>query len=94
MRDTNFKEETDCPPSPPLVSELVNQNQPGPRHQYQDYGIQGEKWKKCLRVAGDDYLNQARGVYAISVSGRLPAAVQRDMRASNIAHRSRDTSKR
>ena len=35
-----------------------------------------------------------KGVYAISVSGRLPAAVIRDMRASNIAHRSRDTSKR
>ena len=46
MRDTNFKEETDCPPSPPLVSELVNQNQPGPRHQYQDCGIQGEKMEE------------------------------------------------
>ena len=34
------------------------------------------------------------GVYAISVSGRLPHNVVRDMQRSGVAHRSRDTSKR
>ncbi|TRY70374.1 hypothetical protein TCAL_04482 [Tigriopus californicus] len=44
------------------------------------------KWQRINRFK--------TGVYAISVSGRLPQAVVRDMRASNINHRSRDTSKR
>ncbi len=35
-----------------------------------------------------------KGVYAISVSGRLPASVIREMRSHNVAYRSRDTSKR
>ena len=34
------------------------------------------------------------GVYAMSVSGRLPPYVIRDMTALNIAYKSRDTSKR
>jgi len=34
------------------------------------------------------------GVYAMSVSGRLPPTVVRDMRSANITYRSRDTSKR
>ena len=34
------------------------------------------------------------GVYAMSVSGRLPPTVIRDMRSANITYRSRDTSKR
>ena len=35
-----------------------------------------------------------KGVYAISVSGRLPPAVIRDMQTNNIPYRNRDTSKR
>ena len=34
------------------------------------------------------------GVYAMSVSGRLPPTVIRDMRSANITYSSRDTSKR
>ena len=34
------------------------------------------------------------GVYAISVSGRLPASVIRDMKSSGISYKNRDTSKR
>ena len=35
-----------------------------------------------------------KGVYAISVSGRLPPAVIRDMQTNTIPYRNRDTSKR
>lgn len=35
-----------------------------------------------------------KGVYAISVSGRLPAGVIREMKSRGIAYRPRDTSQR
>ncbi|EZA52658.1 Transcription elongation factor SPT4 [Ooceraea biroi] len=35
-----------------------------------------------------------KGVYAISVSGRLPAGVIREMKSRGIGYRSRDTSQR
>ena len=35
-----------------------------------------------------------QGVYAVSVSGRLPGAVIRDLQRSGVTYRSRDTSKR
>ncbi|CAB4059904.1 SUPT4H1 [Lepeophtheirus salmonis] len=44
------------------------------------------KWQRIGRFK--------RGVYAISVSGRLPPPVIKDMQALNIAYKSRDTSKR
>jgi len=44
------------------------------------------KWQRIGRFK--------RGVYAISVTGRLPPSVIRDMRSANINYRSRDTSKR
>ena len=44
------------------------------------------KWQRINRFK--------KGVYAISVSGRLPPAVIRDMQTNNIPYRNRDTSKR
>jgi transcription elongation factor SPT4 len=35
-----------------------------------------------------------RGIYAISVSGRLPAGVIREMKSRGIAYKPRDTSQR
>ena len=35
-----------------------------------------------------------QGVYAVSVSGRLPGAIIRDLQRSGVTYRSRDTSKR
>lgn len=35
-----------------------------------------------------------KGVYAISVSGRLPAGVIREMKSRGIVYRPRDTSQR
>jgi len=41
------------------------------------------------------YLDRfGRGIYAISVSGRLPAGVIREMKSRGIAYKSRDTSQR
>ncbi|XP_014210354.1 transcription elongation factor SPT4 [Copidosoma floridanum] len=44
------------------------------------------KWQRINRFQ--------KGVYAISVSGRLPAGVIRDMKSRGINYRSRDTSQR
>ena len=44
------------------------------------------KWQRIGRFK--------KGVYAVSVSGRLPQSVIRDMRAQNVVYRPRDTSKR
>ncbi|CAG5087378.1 transcription elongation factor subunit spt4 [Cotesia typhae] len=44
------------------------------------------KWQRINRFT--------RGVYAISVSGRLPAAVIREMKSRGIVYRPRDTSQR
>lgn len=37
---------------------------------------------------------KVKGVYAVSVSGRLPDSLIRDMKARGITYRSRDTSQR
>ncbi|XP_058805292.1 transcription elongation factor SPT4 [Phymastichus coffea] len=44
------------------------------------------KWQRINRFT--------KGVYAISVSGRLPANVIREMKSRGIIYRSRDTSQR
>ena len=44
------------------------------------------KWQRINRFV--------RGVYAISVTGRLPPEVIRDLKAQGITYRSRDTSQR
>ncbi|KPI97699.1 Transcription elongation factor SPT4 [Papilio machaon] len=44
------------------------------------------KWQRISRFCP--------GVYAISVSGRLPAGVIREMKSRGIAYRPRDTSQR
>jgi len=44
------------------------------------------KWQRISRLK--------KGIYAISVTGRLPSSVIRDMRSANINYRNRDTSKR
>ena len=50
----------------------------------------GDSWVcKWQRIA-----NFKPGIYAISVSGRLPGNVVRDMNGRGYQYRSRDTSKR
>lgn len=44
------------------------------------------KWQRINRFA--------KGVYAISVTGRVPMAIIREMKSRGIVHRPRDTSQR
>ncbi|XP_071446418.1 transcription elongation factor SPT4-A [Hetaerina americana] len=44
------------------------------------------KWQRISRLN--------KGIYAISVSGRLPQGIIRDMKSRGIPYRSRDTSQR
>lgn len=44
------------------------------------------KWQRISRFC--------KGVYAVSVSGQLPAGIVRDMKSRGITYKSRDTSQR
>lgn len=50
----------------------------------------------CLRNTTTNNITGrfCKGVYAISVSGRLPAGVIREMKSRGIVYRPRDTSQR